>query len=55
MGIDGEHSAINSAVDELIPAAHRGRVDISINGSYRLGGIDGALLAVLMLNASVRP
>jgi hypothetical protein len=39
----------------VIPAAHRERVDISINGSYRLGGIGGALLAVLMLNTSVRP
>jgi MFS family permease len=53
MGIGGEYSAINSAVDELIPAAHRGRVDISINGSYWLGGVGGALLAVLMLNTSI--
>jgi MFS family permease len=52
-GIGGEYSAINSAIDELIPAHHRGRVDISINGSYWLGGIGGALLAVLMLNTSV--
>jgi MFS family permease len=55
MGIGGEYSAINSAVDELIPAARRGRVDISINGSYWLGGIGGALLAVLMLNTSIFP
>jgi MFS family permease len=55
MGIGGEYSAINSAIDELIPASHRGRVDISINGSYWLGGIGGALLAVLMLNTSVVP
>jgi MFS family permease len=55
MGIGGEYSAINSAVDELIPAAHRGRVDISINGSYWLGGIGGALLAVLMLNTNIFP
>jgi MFS family permease len=34
MGIGGEYSAINSAIDELIPAKHRGRTDISINGSY---------------------
>jgi MFS family permease len=52
-GIGGEYSAINSAIDELIPAKHRGRVDISINGSYWLGGIGGALLAVLMLNTNV--
>jgi MFS family permease len=54
-GIGGEYSAINSAIDELIPASHRGRIDISINGSYWLGGIGGALLAVLMLNTSVFP
>ncbi len=49
-GIGGEYAAINSAIDELIPAKHRGRVDISINGSYWAGGAAGALLAVLALN-----
>ena len=53
MGIGGEYSAINSAIDELIPANHRGRVDVSINGSYWLGGVGGALLSVLMLNKSI--
>jgi MFS family permease len=55
MGIGGEYSAINSAIDELIPAHHRGRVDVTINGSYWLGGIGGSLLAVLMLNTSIFP
>ncbi len=55
MGIGGEYSAINSAIDELIPAHHRGRVDVSINGSYWLGGMGGSLLAVLMLNTSIFP
>ncbi len=55
MGIGGEYSAINSAIDELIPANHRGRVDVSINGSYWLGGIGGSLLAVVMLNTSIFP
>ncbi|HEX4107609.1 MAG TPA: MFS transporter [Solirubrobacteraceae bacterium] len=55
MGIGGEYSAINSAVDELIPARQRGRVDVSINGSYWLGGVAGSLLAVLMLNTSIFP
>jgi MFS family permease len=55
MGIGGEYSAINSAIDELIPAKHRGRVDISINGSYWLGGIGGSLLAVVMLNTNLFP
>ena len=34
LGIGGEYSAINSAIDELIPSKHRGRVDILINGTY---------------------
>jgi MFS family permease len=49
-GIGGEYSAINSAIDELIPAHSRGRVDIGINGSYWAGAGAGALLAVLALN-----
>lgn len=55
MGIGGEYSAINSAIDELIPARQRGRVDVSINGSYWLGGIGGSLLAVVMLNTAIFP
>jgi MFS family permease len=55
MGIGGEYSAINSAIDELIPAHHRGRVDVTINGSYWVGGIGGPLLAVLMLNTNIFP
>jgi MFS family permease len=53
MGIGGEYSAINSAIDELIPAKHRGRVDVSINGSYWLGGIGGSLLALVMLKTNI--
>jgi MFS family permease len=49
-GIGGEYSAINSAIDELIPARQRGRVDIAINGSYWFGAGAGALVAVLALN-----
>src|SRR6201995_3198788 len=37
MGIGGEYAAINSAIDELIPARLRGRVDLIINGSYWVG------------------
>jgi MFS family permease len=55
MGIGGEYSAINSAIDELIPANHRGRVDIGINGSYWLGGVAGSLLSVVMLNTAIFP
>jgi MFS family permease len=55
MGIGGEYSAINSAIDELIPAKHRGHADISINGSYWGGAIGGSLLAVVALNTSIFP
>src|SRR5580700_4601569 len=37
MGIGGEYAAINSAIDELIPARVRGTVDLLVNGSYWLG------------------
>jgi MFS family permease len=37
LGIGGEYAAINSAIDELIPARVRGWVDLAINGSYWLG------------------
>ena len=37
IGIGGEYAAINSAIDELIPARFRGRIDIIVNGSFWLG------------------
>src|SRR3954464_9288485 len=43
MGIGGEYAAINSAIDELIPARYRGRVDIAVNGTYWAGAILGTL------------
>ena len=46
-GIGGEYAAINSAIDELIPTQHRGRIDIIINGSYWLGAVGGALLSIV--------
>lgn len=55
MAIGGEYSAINSAIDELIPARVRGRVDLAINGSYWLGAIAGAAATVLLLNPAVLP
>ncbi|GAA1756364.1 MFS transporter [Luedemannella helvata] len=50
-GIGGEYAAINSAIDELIPARFRGRVDIVINGTYWFGAFAGALLTVPLLTA----
>lgn len=41
-GIGGEYAAINSAIDELIPARVRGRVNLAINGSFWLGAALGA-------------
>ncbi len=45
-GIGGEYASINSAIDELIPSRHRGRIDIIINGTYWAGAAAGALLTV---------
>jgi MFS family permease len=52
-GIGGEYAAINSAIDELIPAKYRGRVDIAINGSFWVGAAGGSLLTVLLLNKQI--
>jgi MFS family permease len=52
-GIGGEYAAINSAIDELIPARLRGRVDLIINGSYWLGAVGGALGALVLLDTSL--
>ncbi|MFH8283982.1 MFS transporter [Streptomyces antibioticus] len=52
-GIGGEYAAINSAIDELIPAQYRGRVDLMINGSFWLGAVAGALLSVVALNTDL--
>jgi MFS family permease len=49
-GIGGEYAAINSAIDELIPARVRGWVDLTINGSYWLGAAFGAAVTPLLLN-----
>jgi MFS family permease len=55
MAIGGEYSAINSAIDELIPARVRGRVDLAINGTFWLGAIAGAGASVFLLNERVVP
>jgi MFS family permease len=52
-GIGGEYAAINSAIDELIPARVRGRVDLIINGSYWLGAAAGSAVAILLLDKSL--
>ncbi len=53
MGIGGEYAAINSAIDELIPARVRGTVDLLVNGSYWLGTAVGAAATLVLLNPSL--
>jgi MFS family permease len=52
-GIGGEYSAINSAVDELIPARARGRTDLIINGSFWVGAALGGLASIVLLQESL--
>ena len=49
LGIGGEYAAINSAIDELIPARVRGSVDLAINGSFWIGAAAGAGLTIVLL------
>lgn len=53
LGIGGEYAAINSAIDELIPARLRGRVNLAINGSFWLGAALGAGLSLILLDPRV--
>ncbi|HLW96671.1 MAG TPA: MFS transporter [Solirubrobacteraceae bacterium] len=55
MGIGGEYAAINSAIDELIPARVRGRVDLIINGSYWFGAVIAVLVSIVLLDPSLFP
>ena len=54
-GIGGEYTAINSAIDELIPSYYRGRTDIIVNGSYWAGAMIGAAASILLLNPNLLP
>jgi MFS family permease len=55
LGIGGEYAAVNSAIDELIPAKYRGRVDLIVNGSFWLGAACGALATPFLLNPNIFP
>jgi MFS family permease len=55
MGIGGEYAAINSAIDELIPARNRGQVDLAINGSYWVGSAAGSVAALFLLDTTYFP
>ena len=52
-GIGGEYAAINSSIQELIPARYRGRTDLTINGSYWLGAALGAAGSIVLLDPKV--
>src|SRR5262249_51583642 len=54
-GIGGEYSAINSAIDELIPARVRGRVDLIINASFWIGAAIGAAATIGLLDTGILP
>jgi MFS family permease len=54
-GIGGEYTAINSAIQEFIPARFRGRTDLAINGSFWIGAALGAAGAVLFLQPGTLP
>jgi len=55
LGIGGEYAAINSAIDELIPARIRGRIDLIINSTYWLGAALGAGMTVVLFNGTLMP
>ncbi len=48
--IGGEYSAINSAIDELIPSRVRGWADLAINGTFWVGAAAGSLASIVLLD-----
>jgi MFS family permease len=50
IGIGGEYAAINSAIDEMMPARFRGRVDIAVNGTYWGGALLATFAQLLIFN-----
>jgi MFS family permease len=52
-GIGGEYTAINSTIQELVPARYRGWTDLVINGSFWLGAAMGAVAAIVLLDPAL--
>src|SRR5229473_3165433 len=52
-GIGGEYTAINSTIQELVPARYRGWTDLVINGSFWIGAAMGAIAAIMLLDPAV--
>jgi len=54
-GIGGEYGAVNSAIQELIPARRRGYTDLAVNGTFWVGAAMGALGSLVVLNPHLVP
>jgi MFS family permease len=54
-GIGGEYAAVNSAIQELVPARRRGFVDLAINGSFWVGAALGGVGAIFVLDPAIVP
>ncbi len=54
-GIGGEYAAVNSAIQELIPARRRGTTDLAVNGTFWGGAALGSIVALVVLNPAVVP
>lgn len=52
-GVGGEYSAVNSTIQEMIPARYRGRTDLAINGSFWIGGALGAASSIVLLDPAI--
>ena len=52
-GIGGEYAAVNSAIQELIPARLRGRIDLAVNGTFWAGAAIGAGASLVLLDPAV--
>jgi MFS family permease len=54
-GIGGEYAAINSTIQELVPARVRGWTDLVINGSFWIGAAVGAVASIVLLDPALLP
>src|SRR4249919_122632 len=52
-GIGGEYTAINTTIQELVPARVRGWTDLVINGTFWIGAALGAVAAIVLLDPAV--
>src|ERR1700682_2296631 len=52
-GIGGGYTAINSTIQEMIPARYRGRTHLAINGSFWIGAALGAIVSLVLLDPAL--